>query len=161
MRVLKSPVFYFGVALLLAVGLALLAPYIVDWGRYRAGLETWGQKLTGREVAIRGAISAKLFPFPQLTAEEVVIANPDGFREPVFASLERVKVQVTLGGLINGELQVESIEIDNPVATLVRMQGNKVNWLFEPAVSLRNSRMLEKVRLDQITVNGGSVYLLD
>jgi hypothetical protein len=70
-------------------------------------------------------------------------------------------MQVTLGGLVNGELQVESIEIDNPAATLVRMQGNRVNWLFEPAVSLRNSAMLEKVRLDQITVNGGSVHLID
>lgn len=161
MKVLKSPVFYFGIVLALVVGLALLAPFVVDWGRYRADLEGWGQKLTGREVAIRGDISVKLFPFPQLTAQDVVIANPDGFREPVFATLERVRVQVTLGGLLSGELQVESIELDNPVATLVRMQGNKINWQFESSAAFRNSAMLEKVRLDQIKLTGGTITILD
>lgn len=161
MKIIKSPVFYFGIVLALVVSLALLAPYIVDWGRYRADLESWGQKLTGRDVAIRGDISVKLFPFPELSAQDVVIANPDGFREPVFASLEHVDVQVTLGGLLNGELQVESIGIVNPVATLVRDKDNRVNWQFEPAVALRNSRLLEKVRLDQIAISGGTVHLLD
>ncbi len=161
MKVLKSPVFYFGIVLLLAVSFALLAPYVVDWGRYRNGLEAWGQKLTGRDVAIRGDIAVRLFPFPQLMADNVVIANPEGFREPVFASIERVSVKVTLGGLINGDLQVESIDIQKPVVNLERRSDNRLNLAFAPAVSISSSPLLDQVQLDQISVLGGEIYVLD
>ena len=39
MKVWKSPVFYFGIVLVLVVLSAMLAPFVVDWGSYRAELE--------------------------------------------------------------------------------------------------------------------------
>ena len=80
MKVWKSPVFYFGIVLVLAVFSAMLAPFVVDWGNYRAGLEAYGEKLTGRKVEIAGPIGVRLFPWPRLTAQEVRIANPPGSR---------------------------------------------------------------------------------
>ena len=50
MKLWRSPVFYFGVLLVLAVAGALVAPYVVDWARYRPALEHYATELTGASV---------------------------------------------------------------------------------------------------------------
>ena len=50
MSIWKSPVFYFGLLLVLLVGGALAAPFIVDWNSYRPNLEAYGRKISGRDV---------------------------------------------------------------------------------------------------------------
>ena len=52
MKVWKSPIFYFGLLLLIAVTGAMAAPFVIDWNSYRADLEIYGRKLTGRTVNI-------------------------------------------------------------------------------------------------------------
>jgi hypothetical protein len=161
MKVWKSPVFYFGIVLVLAVVSALLAPFVVDWGRYRIGLEEYGEKLTGRKVEITGPISVRFFPWPRLTAGDVEIANPEGAPEKWFVTADQVVVQMTLGALLNGTIQVESIDVQKPVIKLRRNKNGVGNWKFEPAETIRNNRLLEHVMLDQITVSDGTVQLID
>jgi uncharacterized protein involved in outer membrane biogenesis len=161
MKMWKSPVFYFGIVLLAAITLALAAPFIMNWERYRVDLETYGSKLTGREVAIRGAIQVRLFPWPRLTAEDVAISNPEGFSEPVLAEAERVTVRMALGALLNGVIQVESIDIDKPQLSLERRLDGAVNWHLKPTEKVRNSPLLAHVLLDQIRVNDGTAVFSD
>ena len=161
MKVWKSPVFYFGIVLVLAVFSAMLAPFVVDWGSYRAGLEAYGEKLTGRKVEIAGPIGVRLFPWPRLTAHEVRIANPPGSPDTWFATADQIVVRMNLGALFNAEIQVESINIDNPVIKLRRSLDGSGNWNFVPAENIRNSRLLEQVKLDQITLSGGTLQLAD
>ena len=161
MKVWKSPVFYFGIVLVLAVFGALLAPYVVDWGTYRSGLEKYGEKLTGRKVEIAGPISVKLFPWPKLAAQDVRIANPEGMEDKWIASADQVVVRMNLGALLNASIQVDSIVIENPTVKLRRAADGSGNWNFNPAENIRNSRLLEQVKLDQITLNGGTLQLTD
>ena len=161
MRVWKSPVFYFGVLLVLVVIGALLAPFVVDWGGYRSDLEAYGQKLTGRKVEIAGPISVRLFPWPRLTAGNVYIANPQGVNEKWFITADNVVVRMTLGALLNGTIQVESIDVQKPVIRMQRTKDGMANWLLQPSETIRNSPLLEHVMLDQITVSGGTLQFID
>jgi uncharacterized protein involved in outer membrane biogenesis len=161
MKVWKSPVFYFGIVLVLAVFSAMLAPFVVDWGSYRAGLEAYGEKLSGRKVEIAGPIGVRLFPWPRLTAQEVRIANPQGQQDKWFATADQIVVRMNLGALLNGSIQVESINIDSPKIKLRRFADGGGNWNFEPAENIRNSRLLDQVKLDQITLSGGTLQLTD
>ncbi len=161
MKVWKSPVFYFGIVLVLAVFSAMLAPFVVDWGKYRAGLEAYGEKLTGRQVEIAGPIGVRFFPWPRLTAHEVRIANPPGLPDKWFATADQIVVRMNLGALFNAEIQVESINIDNPKIKLRRALDGSANWNFVPSENIRNSRLLEQVKLDQITLSGGTLQLVD
>ena len=99
MRVWKSPVFYFGVVLVLLVASALLAPFVVDWNGYRADLQAFGEKLTGRKVEVAGPVSVRLFPWPKLTAGDVRVANPEGSEEQWFATADQITISMTLGAL--------------------------------------------------------------
>ncbi len=161
MKVWKSPVLYLGVLLLAAVFAALLAPFVLDWNSYRPGLENYGRKLTGREVTIAGPISVRFFPWPSLTAHDVHIANATGSEEPQFASAARVTARMQLAGLFNGTIDVESIEIDQPVMTIERNAAGEGNWHFVPPADLARSKLLDRVKLDEITLNNVVIRLID
>ncbi len=161
MKVWKSPVFYFGIVLVLAVLSAMLAPFVVDWGSYRAELEAYGEKLTGRKVEIAGPIGVRLFPWPRLAAQDVRIGNPEGSRDEWLATAGQIVVRMNLGSLFNAEIQVESINVDSPTIKLRRALDGSSNWNFEPAQNILSSRLLDHVKLDQITLSDGTVQLSD
>jgi AsmA family/AsmA-like C-terminal region len=157
MSIWKSPIFYFGIVLVIAVIAALLAPFVINWNNYRDNLEAWGHTLTGRQVAIDGPISVRLFPWPRLVAEDVSIANPNEFSEQALMKATRIEVQLALAGLFSGEIQVEAIELEKPSLFITRNADGNGNWVFQ----LGTSRLLEKVKLEQIKVNDGSVTIRD
>jgi len=161
MPVWKSPVLYIGVLLVLAVTGALLAPFVMDLNAYRAGLEDYGRKLTGRAVTIGGPISVRLFPWPRLAAEDVHLANPPGLGDGEFATAERIVVRMALAGLFSGDIQVESIDIEEPVITLERRAEGQGNWSFKPSSDLADNKLLDRVKLDRVTLTNGILRLMD
>ena len=68
---------------------------------------------------------------------------------------------MNLGSLFNAEIQVESINIDSPTIKLRRSLDGSGNWNFVPAENIRNSRLLDQVKLDQITFSNGTLQLAD
>jgi uncharacterized protein involved in outer membrane biogenesis len=160
MPVWKSPVLYIGVLLVLAVLGALLAPLVMDLNAYRAGLEDYGRKLTGRAVTIGGPFM-RLFPWPRLAAEDVHLANPPGLAEAEFATAGRIVVRMSLAGLFSGNIQVESIDIEEPVITLERRAEGQGNWNFTPSGDLAKNKLLDRVKLDRVTLTNGVLRLID
>ncbi len=161
MKVWKSPVLYFGVLLVIVVIGLLAAPFIIDWNGYRADLEAYGKKLTGREVIVEGPVSARLFPWPRLTVENVKIASPEGMNSKEFASAARITVNMTLQGLLQGSLDVESIDVEDPEVNFERLESGEGNWVLTPSADLVNSDILSRVRLDKITLTSGTVNYHD
>ena len=161
MSIWKSPIFYFGVVLLLVVGGALLAPFVVNWNAYRDTLQSYGRNITGRDVAINGDISARLFPWPRLVLNDVSIANPVDFVGAPIVNANTITLQLNLAGLMGGEIRVDTITIDQPVVNLWRQASGKFNWIFKPEKALQDSNLLAHVKLDQIIVQDGEFYVQD
>ncbi len=161
MSIWRSPVFYFGVVLVLAVTAALAAPYLVPWNSYRSDLESFGEKVTGREVTIGGNIAISLFPWPQLEAQQVSIGNPQGFSSEAFVTADVVRVSLALAGLFNGSLNVESVDVEKPQVNLQRSASGDVNWIFTPQEKVTGQGLLSRVKLDQIVLSGGLVSFDD
>jgi hypothetical protein len=161
MSIWKSPVFYFGVLLALLVSAALAAPYLVPWNNYRNDLQNFGARLTGRDVTIGGDIDVKLFPWPQLTARDVTIANPVGFSEGAFVKADELRVTLSLAGFFNGNLDVQSVEAVSPQVNLQRNATGDVNWIFAPTEKVAGSGLLARVKLDQISLSQGIISFDD
>ena len=161
MKVWKSPVFYFGILLVVAVVGLLAAPFVIDWNNYRADLQDYGRKLTGRKVTIGGPISARLFPWPMLVAQKVEIANPPALSDKPFATADRIVVRVSLAGLIRGGIDVESVDIEAAEVGLERLATGEGNWQFQPSADLLRSDILSRVKLDQIRFTDSAVSFSD
>jgi len=161
MKMWKSPVLYLGILLVIAVVGLLVAPFVIDWNGYRADLEAYGKKLTGRDVIVEGPVSARLFPWPRLTVENVRVASPDGMDAKEFASAARLTVNMTLQGLLQGGIDVESIAIQDPEVNFERLESGESNWILQPSADLVNSDILSRVKLDKITLTGATVNFRD
>lgn len=161
MKLWKSPILYIGVLLVTAVVAALAAPYIVDWGRYRPVIEAYGSDLAGRKVVVSGPISARVFPWPRLTLEEVRVANVAGATQPEFLSAERVDIRMSLSGFLNGSILVEGIDVTRPRIAIERMASGSGNWRVVSSPNLLKSGLLSHIKLDQIAVRDGTINLID
>src|SRR5438876_11008031 len=161
MKLWKSPALYFGILLILLVSGAIVAPHVMDWGQYRADIENFGGQLTGRTVTIEGPISVRLFPWTKLAIEDVKIANPKEASEPDLLAAKRVEVRMTLAGLFSGQIRVETIDVIEPVISFERLATGRGSWDIEPAPGVLADRLLDRVKLDQITLTGGTVNLID
>ncbi len=161
MSIWKSPILYIGLLLVVVVGGALLAPFIIDWNRYRDDLEHFGSRLSGRQVTIAGPIAVHLFPWPELDAERVQVANEQGFKAEPLLSAAKVTVHLTLAGLFAGDIRVESIDFSNPILNLAVNKDGKANWHFTPPTDFPAARLLSNVQLEQITLADGIVNMTD
>jgi len=161
MKLWKSPVLYFGIALVMAVTAAFIAPFIIDWDSYRPAIEKYGSQVTGRQVTVAGDISGRLFPWPRLSIRGVKVANPPGSFVPDFITADEVDVRMTLAGLFGGEIRVESIDIVHPVVAFERMASGQGSWHIKSEADQSEMGLLDRIRLDQISVSDGVVHLID
>ena len=89
------------------------------------------------------------------------IGNPAGIDGPALLHTDVVTLSLQLGGLLNGNLNVDSVELVEPKVTLIRNADGAVNWLLNPDEDLRRSSLLSNVRLDQIQLSNGSFTIVD
>src|SRR5712691_2204594 len=86
-------------AIILALLAALVGPFFVDWGQYRAEFEASASRLTGLTVRIGGRIEARLLPTPTLTLQKIEIVQPGASGALHARSLG---VEFALGALARG-----------------------------------------------------------
>src|SRR5215470_2226059 len=71
-----------GMAVILALVAALIGPIFIDWGQYRAVIESETSQIVGVPVRVGGAIDVRLLPTPSLKLTNVHI-GPAALAEKV------------------------------------------------------------------------------
>jgi uncharacterized protein involved in outer membrane biogenesis len=161
-------------AVALAVVLAILAAVwlLFDANRFRGQLQTKLEQHLHRKVVL-GDMSLRLFPI-RFTVQKVDIAEDDRFKSQFpFTQTQKLDVQVALSGLIGGNVQIDSIELDQPQVELIRNEDGVWNFSSlakrseetasgEP-VSGKPSPAADKsaFSLKRLTINGGSIAITD
>ncbi|HTH98353.1 MAG TPA: AsmA family protein, partial [Stellaceae bacterium] len=115
---------------LIIVALVLLAVFW-DWNWFKPIVESKATETLGRQVTIRN-IDLHLFRrTPVFEADDVQVANPAGFKaESRFGSIGKLAVAIQPSGLFHHQVNLSSVEIDNPKGDLGPGPDGKPNWLF-------------------------------
>lgn len=159
---MKKALFGVLAILILAVAAVLVAPGFIDWSAYRAEIATQARKFTGRDLSIGGDIRLSIFPAPALVAEDLRLASIEGAREPDMARLGALRVNVALGPLIGGQIQVEKVELIDPVIVLERLADGRANWTLDTgAEDAAGTGAAPEVRLDNFLIENGTLIYRD
>ena len=161
MNVWRSPLLYFGIALILIAVAALAAPLYIDWNTYRADIEDYGRQLTGRKVVIGGDVQARLFPWPVVWLYDVRVENPPGAKIGQLLRAEEIEMRLSLAPLISGKVVVEGIRIERPVFAFERMATGEGTWQLQPRIQLDDVVNTETVAVDGIEIVDGTIVLAD
>jgi uncharacterized protein involved in outer membrane biogenesis len=164
--------------LIAALVIALLAvPSAIDWNTYRERIAGAASDALGREVMIGGDLGVQLLPTPSFTARNVSIANLKGATDPQMVNLRLIEVQIALGPLFGGNVQVETVRLIEPDIRLEVLADGRRNWEFTSADAAKPAPSpqaaggaptepqgggeLPNVRLDDFTVQNGTVVYRD
>lgn len=114
-------------ALIIVAGLAL--PMFISADYLKAQLVQQVKAATGRDLVIKGEASLKIFPNIAVTAEEVTLSNPEGFKTPFFVQLKKLETGAALRPLLSKELQITGITLEGAQLNLEENANGK-NWEF-------------------------------
>jgi len=161
-----------GVVALLAVLVAVLVvgPSFVDWNSYKARIAEEVRSATGRDLTIAGDLSLALIPAPALSATGVGLANLEGGSAEPMVSLDSLRVRVAFWPLLQGRIQVESVELLEPVIRLEVLADGRKNWDLATAAEAptaageeaeEGAGLAGQIRLDSLHVRDGTVIYAD
>ncbi len=139
------------VVVLIAVALVLLH---TDWGRERVRrrLETAMQPLFRGAVHV-GRLDGSVFT--ELIARDVTIDDATGRRA---VAIDRIGVRVALGGLLDGEVHIQALEVAGAALT-VRRDAGAIN--LADLVVLDDEPAAWDIRLDAMRISGLAVEFVD
>ena len=169
----------YGVAglIILLVGAALVVPSVIDWNAYKPEISAEVQKATGRTLEIAGDLEFSVLPSPRLRVANVQLSNTPGATAKHMLALKGLKVSVKLVPLLQGNIEVASVTLIEPLIELEKLADGKANWTFTPAggatpvsqapSSSSSSRGDRKgssgaaFKLDRLSIENGTVVYRD
>jgi AsmA family protein len=150
------------VALLLIVLLVVIG--VLNSKLLRPTLEHAITNKTGRETKISGDLRAHLLSWvPSVEIGGITIKNPPWADKPFMFSTERLKVSVSLGRLLHGQLVLPQVSLTKPVINLERDKAGRASWDLDSKTGLPNATT-KPARIPTIlslTIVDGSVNVLD
>ncbi len=164
-----------GLALVLVAAL-LVAPSFVDWNAHKSRISKEVFDLTGRDLVIDGDVSLVLLPAPSLSVARVRLANIEGGSAPSMADLDALKVRIAFLPLLQGEVQVESVDLVRPRILAEVLPDGRKNWEFStpepgaaarlpdsdgPAADRQGEGIAAAISLDRVTITEGSLIYRD
>jgi large subunit ribosomal protein L24 len=141
-----------GIAIILALGTALVGPYFIDWDGYRPLIESKAAEIIGARVHIAGPVQVSLLPTTSLRLEGVTI-GPVGAPS---VTAHKLAMELKPTALMRGEFRVDQLVLDGVTATVRLDRNGKVETPvgtlgFDP----------DRVGIDRVTVSHGRIVLAD
>ena len=114
---------------LVALGLIMLVPS-ENVAQVAAGEFS---RLTGRKLALEGAVRPTLWPHLGVKTGPVSIANADWSEEGPLLRAEGMDIRIDIAALFGGAVRVTGIELEAPQLLLETAADGRVNWDFSGA----------------------------
>jgi AsmA protein len=111
----------------LAVGLFLLT---FNPNAYAPRIIAAVEAATGRQLTIGGPITIALSLTPTIEAGNVSLANPPGFADPNFVTLQKVDARIALLPLLSHRVDIKRLVLVGPVVNLETNQAGQADWDF-------------------------------
>jgi hypothetical protein len=148
---LRAALTALAVLLILALTVALVGPYFVDWNKQRGAVEAQLSRVLGQPVTIRGSINLRLLPTPYLKLGQVEVA--DG-KSGAFFSCEALTLELGLTSLARGQFRFTQASLDRPTIALRLGPQREISL---PRLHLAASS--ESIALEKVTIRDGAVNI--
>ncbi|AND67594.1 hypothetical protein ATSB10_01400 [Dyella thiooxydans] len=130
------------ISALTLVALLVVLVELFDWNRLRPFIDDSVSQAIGRPFAIHGDLTVNWrrpqdetgwrswLPWPEFTARDITIANPDWTKQPHFAHLDALRFRLSPLALLAHRIDVPSLQLVQPGVDLERDGQGRDNWTF-------------------------------
>jgi AsmA family protein len=157
--------------LLAFIVVVVLVVALFDWNRLKPFINDKVSQAIGRPFAINGELTVdwqrdrsgswlgSLLPWPEFTARDISIANPDWAKQPQFARLDALRFRLSPLPLLVRRIEVPTLQLVKPSIDLERNRQSQATWDFTLPQSTTPSTW--KLNLGTIGFDRGSLSLDD
>lgn len=149
MKKIVTWLFYLSLLMIAAV---LVLPGLVDWNKHKELLIAGVEPYIGRDITVNGSASFKILPNPQIMLEDI---NIDGFLK-----LKSLDAMVKLRPLLEGRVEVETVQLVEPVISLTIAEDGTASWsgIVREKPALPQGVAPTSVFLGKVGLVNGSVH---
>ncbi len=133
MRYLKILAVLLVLGVLALAGALLTASTYLDQEIVRAELESYLERVSGREVTISGAPEFAYFPWLGMRLGPIAVSNAPGFPDQPFATAESLSAHISLTALLDRRMELDEVSLHGFFLNLQRDAEGYGNW--EPLVT--------------------------
>lgn len=144
-----------GGLVVVALFVALLAPFFVDWTSFRVGFEQQASRILGKKVTVHGSVDARILPFPSVTLRDVRVGrDTDGAPQVQVAEFS---MDMELAPFLSGEARIFDMRIVKPKARIRLLKDGKLDWIrgSRPEIPARN------VVLEDVHITDAQIEFID
>lgn len=127
-KVLKWILGLVAVVAIVLVIISVALPLLLDPNNYKDEISAAVEQRTGRELAINGDISWRVFPSVGIQVNDMSLANRAGFGDRPMLQVDEAAVTVKLEPLFNRRLEVSRVELEGVTAYLRSNKDGRNNW---------------------------------
>ncbi len=129
-------------------------------GDFRDDIAQLVKQSTGRDLAIKGDVSLKIFPAPKLVVEGVSLSNAKWGVRPTLISVDRVVAELAILPLFSRTISIERIVLVRPVLHLERNASGESNWNLRQNVSTSFGSGAPLIDVTNVDVRSGRISYL-
>lgn len=144
---------FFGGLVVLALSVALVGPYFIDWTNYRADFEREASAILGRPVTVRGAAEARLLPFPSVTFSDVSVGEASAGQPAM--TVETFSMDAELAPFMSGEFRIFDMRLVRPKVTVAVGDDGTTDWMLRPSAPAA----VKSIAIEKLTVTEGEVTI--
>lgn len=116
-------------AVLLVLGLVLVAQGFMDTRNYRDQIITIIHEQTGKNATIRGKVTISLLPTPTIFIPGIELRdNEDATKPGPAMSVEMIRLNVTVGSVFTSHPRVSAVALMHPTLELTRADDHIIHW---------------------------------
>lgn len=122
MKVVK---WFFGIALVLVISLAVYLTMIFDPNDFKPEIVNAVKKQTGRDLVISKDLTWTFFPKLGINFGGITLSNPKGFKPREMLQIEQATAEVALMPLFSKKIEVSTLKLDGLTINLVTKKNGR------------------------------------
>ncbi|MCR9269466.1 MAG: AsmA family protein [Hyphomonadaceae bacterium] len=127
---MKRLLIILGAVIAVLVAIVAVVPFLIPSSVYKAQIESAATKALGRDVVMKGEASLSIFPIIAARVDNVEVANPEGFTDPLMIEAGSLRASVKLMPLFASRVEIAQITLEDATVRLERLADGTANWEF-------------------------------
>ena len=141
------------IAAILLLALIFLVPTVLNVDRYRPKVISYLQETTGKQVEV-GRLSLTLFPLT-IHIDDFGVKNPPIFPAGYVIQVARIRVELSVGALLQRQVVIKSLVLEDPVLHLTSDPDGP--WNFESPHSKISTNAISLGPISNVKIKRGIV----
>lgn len=153
-----------GIASLLLIAAIVIFLSLFNWNLLRPYIAAKITAATGRQAAINGDLKVHLWSWnPSAELNDISLKNPGWADRDLMFGARRLKISVSLGHLLRGQLVLPEVELLEPTINLERDARGRASWeLGTPNGTPNHNTQPTKIPvIRRLVVDGGKLHVVD